>query len=84
MKAHSIDGNNFFDVFEKVKKIKEKIHKDGKPHLLECLTFRVRGHEESSGTKYVPESEMKNGKVTIQLKILENFFLKILKLIRLI
>ena len=59
MKAHSIDGNNFFDVFEKVKKIKKTILKDCKPHLLECLTFRVRGHEESSGTKYVPESEMK-------------------------
>ncbi len=59
MKAHSIDGNNFFDVFEKVKKIKEKIQKEGKPHLLECLTFRVRGHEESSGTKYVPENELK-------------------------
>ena len=73
MKAHSIDGNNFFDVFEKVKKIKEKIHKDGKPHLLECLTFRVRGHEESSGTKYVPESEMKKWKSYDPIKNFRKF-----------
>ena len=73
MKAHSIDGNNFFDVFEKVKKIKEKIHKEGKPHLLECLTFRVRGHEESSGTKYVPESEMKKWKSYDPIKNFRKF-----------
>lgn len=53
--AYSIDGNNILDVFHKVTEIKEEILKTGKPVILECRTFRMRGHEESSGTKYVPK-----------------------------
>lgn len=49
-----VDGNNILAVYDTVKKLAQKISKDPKPVLLECLTFRMRGHEEASGTKYVP------------------------------
>ncbi len=55
MDAYTIDGNNILEVYKAVKDIKEQISKDPKPVILECMTFRMRGHEEASGTKYVPE-----------------------------
>lgn len=56
MKGYRIDGNNVIDVFETTGKIIRKIRKNPQPFLLECMTFRMRGHEEASGTKYVPEA----------------------------
>ncbi len=53
--SYSIDGNNLLEVYKTVKKIKKEILKTQKPVILECRTFRMRGHEESSGTKYVPQ-----------------------------
>lgn len=50
-----VDGNNILEVFNAVKKIASEIRKQPRPVLLECLTFRMRGHEEASGTKYVPQ-----------------------------
>ncbi len=50
-----VDGNNVVKVFEAVKKIAEDIRENPRPILLECITFRMRGHEEASGTKYVPK-----------------------------
>ncbi len=50
-----IDGNNILTVFDTIKGIKDYCIKRQKPYLLECSTFRMRGHEEASGTKYVPE-----------------------------
>lgn len=55
MNAIQIDGNNILEVIRTVRKINEEIRKDPKPYLLELMTFRMRGHEESSGTKYYPE-----------------------------
>ena len=49
-----IDGNNILEVFDTVSRLAEQLRKDPKPVLLECVTFRMRGHEEASGTKYVP------------------------------
>ena len=57
--AYTIDGNNIVEVFNKVSEIKEQMLIDSKPVILECMTFRMRGHEEASGTKYVPK-EMLN------------------------
>jgi 2-oxoisovalerate dehydrogenase E1 component len=51
----SIDGNNVLDVYDAIIEIRESIINDPKPWLLECITFRMRGHEEASGTKYVPQ-----------------------------
>ncbi|MBI1289287.1 MAG: dehydrogenase [Flavobacteriales bacterium] len=53
-----VDGNNILEVYSAVSHIKQKMQQDSKPVILECLTFRMRGHEEASGTKYVPNELM--------------------------
>ena len=55
MNAIQVDGNNILEVIRTVRKINEEIRENPKPFLLELMTFRMRGHEESSGTKYYPE-----------------------------
>ena len=54
MDAETIDGNNILEVIDTVRYWRHKISKGNGPVLLECLTFRMRGHEEASGTKYYP------------------------------
>lgn len=58
MESHIIDGNNILEVFSKVNELCIDIRKNPRPILLEFKTFRMRGHEEASGTKYVPEDLM--------------------------
>jgi 2-oxoisovalerate dehydrogenase E1 component len=53
-----VDGNNVLAVYDTVRNLAEKIRKNPRPVLLECITFRMRGHEEASGTKYVPKELM--------------------------
>ncbi|TYA72052.1 alpha-ketoacid dehydrogenase subunit alpha/beta [Seonamhaeicola marinus] len=55
MESHIIDGNNILEVYTKVKRIAKSVRKDPRPVLIEFKTFRMRGHEEASGTKYVPQ-----------------------------
>ena len=55
MEAIQVDGNNVLEVYDTVKKIAESIRINPRPVLLELITFRMRGHEEASGTKYVPK-----------------------------
>jgi len=55
VKGKSIDGNNLLEVYHSIKEISEEIKKDSVPFILECKTFRMRGHEEASGTKYYPD-----------------------------
>lgn len=55
MKSSIIDGNDVEVVYNTIKNIRKKITKDPQPWLVECKTFRMRGHEEASGTKYVPQ-----------------------------
>jgi len=50
-----IDGNNILSVLDTIKGVREYCIKNQKPYLIECMTFRMRGHEEASGTKYVPK-----------------------------
>ena len=54
MEGHQIDGNNVLEVFRTMQRLRHEILEQPKPVLLECMTFRMRGHEEASGTKYVP------------------------------
>ncbi|HMG90647.1 MAG TPA: dehydrogenase E1 component subunit alpha/beta [Chryseolinea sp.] len=54
----SIDGNNVLEVYDTVKQIAESMRKKARPVILECRTFRMRGHEEASGSKYVPKELM--------------------------
>ena len=55
MEAYQIDGNNILEVYNKVSELSDSMRKAPRPVLLECMTFRMRGHEEASGTKYVPQ-----------------------------
>ncbi len=55
METHIIDGNNILKLYNKVVALTKSMRKDPRPVLLEFKTFRIRGHEEASGTKYVPK-----------------------------
>lgn len=55
MDAYQIDGNNILEVYHSVKQIAASLREKPRPFLLECISFRMRGHEEASGTKYYPE-----------------------------
>jgi len=60
MESHIIDGNNIIEIYTKVNEIAAEVRENPRPVLLEFKTFRRRGHEEASGTKYVPEELMKH------------------------
>jgi 2-oxoisovalerate dehydrogenase E1 component len=55
MEGVQVDGNNVAEVYAAVKRIAADLRENPRPIMLECLTFRMRGHEEASGTKYVPD-----------------------------
>jgi 2-oxoisovalerate dehydrogenase E1 component len=55
MDAFQVDGNNILEVISTVRKIAASIRQKPRPFLLEFMTFRMRGHEEASGTKYYPD-----------------------------
>ncbi|MGB6268744.1 MAG: dehydrogenase E1 component subunit alpha/beta, partial [Olleya sp.] len=58
MESHIIDGNNILEVYTKLTEIAENMRQNPHPVLIEFKTFRMRGHEEASGTKYVPQDLM--------------------------
>lgn len=58
MKGLTIDGNDLFEVYKTVSEAREYAISEQKPVLIEALTFRMRGHEEASGTAYVPNELM--------------------------
>lgn len=55
MEGVQVDGNNILEVYTTLKEVAAKMRKDRKPVIFEAMTFRMRGHEEASGTKYVPK-----------------------------
>ena len=59
IESKTIEGNNVVDVYKAIKEISSSIKAKPRPFLLECNTFRMRGHEEASGTKYVPDDLFK-------------------------
>ncbi len=76
MEAISIDGNNVLEVIDTITKSVQKVRKSGKPILIEANTFRMRGHEEASGTKYVPKKLMEYWGGKDPITNFENFLLK--------
>ncbi|WP_335964237.1 dehydrogenase E1 component subunit alpha/beta [Galbibacter sp. PAP.153] len=62
MEAHIIEGNNILEVYNRVSEITAGMRENPRPVLLEFKTFRIRGHEEASGTKYVPDALMETWK----------------------
>jgi 2-oxoisovalerate dehydrogenase E1 component len=73
MKSLTIDGNNILEVYQTIKKIKEEITLRPEPVLVECMTFRMRGHEEASGTKYVPKELMEKWALRDPVLLFEAF-----------
>lgn len=55
IKGKSVDGNNILDVYHNIQSIAQEMKEKPGPFILECKTFRMRGHEEASGTKYYPD-----------------------------
>lgn len=58
MEAIRIQGNNVLEVYDQIKTLAEDVRQNPRPILVEAITFRMRGHEEASGTKYVPKQLM--------------------------
>jgi 2-oxoisovalerate dehydrogenase E1 component len=73
MESHIINGNNILEVYNQVSNITEDMRKNPRPVLLEFKTFRMRGHEEASGTKYVPQELMETWAKKDPLKNYETF-----------
>ena len=76
MGAYTIDGNNILEVYDTVNEIKKQIIKNPQPIILECMTFRMRGHEEASGTKYVPEKLMQKWSLKDPITNYEKFLVE--------
>jgi 2-oxoisovalerate dehydrogenase E1 component len=75
MDAYQIDGNNILEVISTMRKIASSIRVKPRPFLLECMTFRMRGHEEASGTKYYPEGLQEEWAVKDPVVSYEKFLL---------
>lgn len=71
-----IDGNNVLEVFHEVSAIASDLRKNPRPFLLECKTFRMRGHEEASGNKYVPKELMEKWGERDPILNYENYLLR--------
>ncbi|HWW39554.1 transketolase C-terminal domain-containing protein, partial [Pedobacter sp.] len=68
-----VDGNNVLEVYDTIHEVAGRIRKNPRPVLVECLTFRMRGHEEASGTKYVPEELFKEWEKKDPVKTFEAY-----------
>ena len=75
MEGIRIDGNNILEVYDTICGVKDFCIKHQKPYLIECMTFRMRGHEEASGTKYVPKELFEEWQVKDPLKNFEEYLL---------
>ena len=75
MEGVRIDGNNVLTVYDTVKGVREYCLQHQKPYLIECTTFRMRGHEEASGIRYVPQHLLDEWKQKDPLTSFESFLL---------
>lgn len=76
METHIIDGNNVLAVYNQISEIVTGMRNDPRPVLLEFKTFRMRGHEEASGTKYVPKKLMDEWASKDPISNFENYLLE--------
>ena len=76
MESHIIEGNNILEVYSKVNGIAKSVRKNPRPVLLEFKTFRRRGHEEASGTKYVPDELMQTWEFKDPIANFEAYLIK--------
>jgi len=76
IEAVQVDGNNILETYSIIKSLAESIRKKPRPVLLECMTFRMRGHEEASGTKYIPPKLFEEWAKKDPVVNYENYLLK--------
>lgn len=77
IKGITVDGNNILKMYTAIKEAREYCIKEQKPILIEAMTFRMRGHEEASGTKYVPQHLFEEWAKKDPLINFENYLLQI-------
>jgi 2-oxoisovalerate dehydrogenase E1 component len=75
IEGRTIDGNNILEVYHTVNELANDIRQNPRPILLECMTFRMRGHEEASGTKYIPQELFDEWKEKDPIANFEKFLL---------
>jgi 2-oxoisovalerate dehydrogenase E1 component len=75
IESKTIDGNNILEVYTEISTIAADLRQNPRPFLLECKTFRMRGHEEASGTKYVPQELMDEWAKKDPIANFENYLL---------
>ena len=76
MEGIQIDGNNILEVYDTILGVRDYCIKNQKPYLIECMTFRMRGHEEASGTKYVPPHLFELWQQKDPIKNYENYLIE--------
>jgi len=76
MKGITIDGNNIVEVYQQIAEARAYCIREQKPILVECMTFRMRGHEEASGVKYVPKELFELWAKKDPLQNFEDFLVK--------
>lgn len=76
MQGITIDGNNVLEVYKAIRDARKYCIEQQKPMLIECMTFRMRGHEEASGVKYVPPHLFEEWQVKDPVSNYEDFLLK--------
>lgn len=75
MEGIRIDGNNILEVYDTIVGVRDYCIKNQKPYLIECMTFRMRGHEEASGVKYVPPHLFEEWKAKDPISNFEQYLL---------
>jgi 2-oxoisovalerate dehydrogenase E1 component len=73
IKSRTIDGNNILEVYKTIRRLRKNMLEAPAPFLLECNTFRIRGHEEASGVKYVPKETIEAWKKKDPIQNYESF-----------
>jgi 2-oxoisovalerate dehydrogenase E1 component len=76
IESHIIEGNNILEVYHKISEIAESVRKNPRPILIEFKTFRLRGHEEASGTKYVPQELLEEWEAKNPISNFEQYLLE--------
>ena len=74
--AYSLEGNNILEVINRLREIAKEVRETSQPVIVEARTFRMRGHEEASGTKYVPKKLMDEWAKKDPIEAFEKFLLK--------
>ncbi len=76
MEGRLIDGNNILEVYHTIHELATDLRNNPRPVLVECKTFRMRGHEEASGTKYVPQELFDTWQEKDPIQNFEDFLLE--------